>query len=158
MTNSTTSNTTISTTLSDSDTDDISTMQSLNELLGFHYYETRAVFNVDGKEIVYINPNFLGRASIYLDGELIHKCWTWLPGVISDITVEHENHEYRVFSRIRNWVTMSQKITLIVDDSKAQSKFNPVLGDLRGWTLVHALIGPFLLGGMVGFVAGYFGN
>ena len=157
MTNST-SNNTYSITAAINDDDDKSTMQSLNELLGLHYYATRAVFNIDGKELVYINPNFFGRASIYLDGELIYKGWTWLPGMISDITVQHQEHEYRVFSRIRNWVTMSQKITLIVDDSKAQSKFNPVLGGLKGVTLVHALLGPFLFGGMIGFVAGYFGN
>lgn len=129
------------------------TMQSLYDLLGFHYYKTRAVFNVDGKELVYVNDNLFGRANIYLDGDEIYKGWTWLPGMVSDITVNHQGHEYRVFSRVYNWISWAQKITVIVDDSKAQSKVDPVLGGLGAKALAHAIGGALALGGFAGFVA-----
>lgn len=157
MTNST-SNNTYSITAAINDDDDKTTMQSLKELVGLHYYETRAVFDVDGKELVYINDNFFGRVSIYLDGDQIYRGWSWLPGMISDITVQHDGHEYRVFSCLRNWVSWAHKVTLIVDDSKAQSKIDPVLGSLKGWSMVHALGGQFLLGGLTGFAITYFSN
>jgi hypothetical protein len=133
-------------------------MQSLKELVGLHFYETRAVFDVDGKELVYINDNFFGKASVYLNGEQIYQGWTWFPGMVSDITVQHDNHEYRVFSRILDWLYWSQKITLIVDDSRAQSKVDPVLKGLNGWSLAHAVVGQFLLGGLTGFAITYFSN
>lgn len=129
------------------------TMQSLYELLGLHYYKTRVVFDIEGKELVYTNDNFFGRASIYLEGDEIYKGWTWLPGMVSDITVNHQGHEYRVFSRVYNWVSWAQKITVIVDDSNAQSKVDPVLGGLDAKALLHVLFGALALGGLVGFTA-----
>ena len=49
------------------------TMRSLYELLGFHHFKTRAVFDVDGKELVYLSDNCLGRIKLYLDGHEIFK-------------------------------------------------------------------------------------
>lgn len=132
------------------------TMQSIYELLGFHYYKTRAVFDVDGKELVYMNDNVIGRVKIYLDGYEIHKGWTWLPGVLTDLTANYQGHDYRIFTRINNWLTLSQKITVIVDDSKAQTKLEPVLGGLKGMALFHSMVGPIVIGVLVGVAAKYF--
>lgn len=157
MTNSTSNNTT-SLEAHTNDSFEKTTMQSLYELLGLHYFKTRAVFDVDGKELVYMNDNFFGRVKIYLDGEEIYKGWTWFPGMMADVTAKHQGKEYRVFSRIINWVSYSQKITVIVDDSKAQSKIDPVLGGLDKLSVLHAVVGPFVLGGLLGFSVSFLGS
>ena len=130
------------------------TMQSLYELLGFHHWKTRAVFDVDGKELVYLSDNCVGRIKLYLDGNEIYKGWTWFPGMYCDVSANHEGHEYRVLASIKNWITYSQKITVIVDDSKAQSRIDPVLGSLSGLEILHAFAGLVAVGLCLGFGIG----
>lgn len=149
MTNTIANNTKSFSTTSDNSYDK-TTMQTLNELIGAHYYKTRAVFDVEGKELVYVSDNIWGRVKLYLDGEQIFNGWSCLPGMFTDIVVNYEGVEYRVLSRIKNWLTYAQKITLIVNDSKAQSKIDPVLGGVRGLELLHALLTPVLMGLLVG--------
>ena len=130
------------------------TMQSLYELLGFHHFKTRAVFDVDGKELVYVSDNCLGRIKLYLDGHEIFKGWTWFPGMYFDVTANHQGHEYRVLASIQNWITYSEKITVIVDDSKAQSRVDSVWGRLTGLEILDAFVGLVAVGFCIGFVIG----
>ena len=43
-----------------------STMSTLNEIVGFHYYTTRTVFECEGREVVFVNECMLGFVSIYI--------------------------------------------------------------------------------------------
>ena len=158
MTNSTT-DTTVSANKYTEEQTEKTTMQSLYELLGFHHFKTRAVFDVDGKELVYMSDNCLGRIKLYLDGDEIFRGWTWYPGMYCDVSANHEGHEYRVLASIQNWITYSQKITVIVDDSKAQSRIDPVLGRLTGLEILHAVAGLVAVGLCFGFgIGGIFGS
>lgn len=152
MTHSTFNNAHITT-----DDDYTNTMQSLSEFIGLHYYATRAVFDIDGNELVYFNDNFFGRISLYLNGEEIYKGWRFCSFIFSDIAGQRNGHEYRVISSIRNWFSCAQKITVIIDDSKAQSKVDPVLGGVKGKALLHAVGGSMLFGLFVGFSLSYLG-
>lgn len=135
--------------------EDKTTMQSLTELLGLHYYETRTVFDIDGQELVYLNDNLLGFIKVYLDGEEIYNGWEFISCCFSDVCIQHKDTEYRFISSIRNWLTCSQKVTVIVDDTKAQSKIDPVLGGLKGWDLAHAILGTVATGLILGFAFGF---
>ena len=131
-----------------------STMKTLNEITGFHYYTTRTVFEHEGNELVFVNESVLGFISIYINGKQVLRKWKVVSNFATDTTVNYEGVEYRFLSGIINWVTCGQRITLIVDDSKAQSKTDPVLSGLSGLQMAHALIAPFFVGMSVGFLAG----
>ncbi|MBL4672931.1 MAG: hypothetical protein JKX81_11785 [Arenicella sp.] len=129
-------------------------MSTLNEIVGFHYYTTRTVFECEGREVVFVNECMLGFVSIYIDGERVLRKWKVVSSFASDTSVVHDGVEYRFISGLTNWCTYAQRITMIVDGSKAQSKIDPGLSGLSGLQMTHALITPLLFGMSVGFLAG----
>jgi hypothetical protein len=130
-----------------------STMNTLNEIVGFHYYTTRTVFEYQGSEVVFVNEGMLGFVSIYIDGERVLRKWKIISSFATDTSVVHGGIEFRFISGITNWCTHEQRITMIVDGSKAQTKIDPVLSGLSGFQMAHALIAPFLLGMSIGVLA-----
>lgn len=130
-----------------------STMKTLNEITGFHYYTTRTVFDYEGNEVVFVNESMLGFISIYINGEQVLRKWKICSSFATDTTVHQGGIEYRFISGIINWVTCGQRITMIVNGSKAQSKIDAVLAGLSSLQIAHALIVPFLIGMSAGFIA-----
>lgn len=131
-----------------------SIMKTLNKIVGLHHYITRSVFECEGQEIVFVNENLLGFVSAYINGERVLRKWKVASTFTTDITVKYDGVEYRFISSVTDWVASVQKTTIIVNDSKAQSKTASVLTGLSGLKMAHALIVPLLTGILVGFLVG----
>jgi len=133
-----------------------SQMNSIQKLLGYQYYIWRVVFEHEGAEIVFINDFALGgRVRIYLDGELLHSSWSAVLGYYSDSTISHNGVCYRFIQRTTNCLTMAQEVTLYKDGVEIGRKVDEFWSAFSWKQLLHALMVPFALGGVVGFLVAW---
>ena len=154
------SKTKLSTTLeSTSNNDDglfINTMKSIKDLIAYDYYTSRAVFEHEGNEIVFINNGMIGRVKLYINGEELASRWALISDCSASISCRYDNHTYEVKSRINNLVTMAQKITLLVDKHGVDHKVDPRLAALDPKQLAHFFGGMVVLGIGIGLVLSLF--
>jgi len=120
------------------------TMQTIKKLIGYEYYTTRAVFEHNGNEIVYVNDGFMSRVKLYINGIDEATSWAMTSDLAASVSCRYTDHSYEVKSRITNLITMAQKVTLVVDGVEQTSKVDPRLAALSPKQLAH------FFGGMVG--------
>lgn len=132
------------------------TMDSLKKLVGYDYYTSRAVFEHEGNEIVFINDGMIGRVKLYINGNEETSYWPFASDFTSTVSCRYGEHHYAVNSRITNLISMAQKITLTVDGSVIESKHDPRLAALSLKQWAHLFGGFILMGAVVGAIISLF--
>ena len=132
-------------------------MKTLKQLLGYEYHVTSLAFELEDTELVFIN-NFLlgGQIRVYLDGELVLTRWTWALGWSSDSEFSHNGIPYRIFQKTTNWFTCAQEVTVYQNGVEVGRKVDGYLADLNWKQLLHAMIVPFIFGGIIGIISVWF--
>lgn len=132
------------------------TMRTIKHLIGYEYYTTRAVFEHNGNEIVYLNDGFMSRVKLYINGTDEATSWAVMSDLAASVSCHYDEHSYQVKSRITNLITMAQKVTLLVDGEEVMSKTDPRLAALRPKQLAHFFAGMVGLGLVIGGILSLF--
>lgn len=132
------------------------TMQTIKHLIGYEYYTTRAVFEHNGNEIVYLNDGFMSRVKLYINGTNEATSWALTSDIAASVSCRYDEHSYQVKSKITNLITMAQKVTLLVDGEEAASKVDPRLAALSPKQLAHFFAGMVGLGLVIGGILSLF--
>ena len=130
----------------------VNTMDSLKKLVGYDYYTSRAVFEHEGHEIVFINDGMIGRVKLYINGDEVTSYWPLASDFSTAVSCHYQGHHYSVKSRLTNFISMAQKITLEVDGDTIESKHDPRLAALSLKQWAHLFGGFVLMGAAVGGV------
>lgn len=126
------------------------TMKSLRELIGYDYYTSRTAFDSDGVEIVFVNEGLIGRIRIYVDGELIVSRFPLWSDWFSDTDFCAGEHRFRITSKMSNFLTSAQDVTLYADGVEVARKIDPRLAALNWRQNLHFCAGVMALGLLVG--------
>jgi len=129
------------------------TMKSIKELLAYDHFTSKAVFEHEGNEIVFINEGMVRSVKLYINGNEEASKWVLFSDCTASISSRYDEHSYSVKSQITNLITLAQKITFSVDGSETEVKFDPRLAAFDAKKLVHFFGVVMFLGGVVGLVA-----
>ncbi len=128
-------------------------MSFFKELIGYDLHTSRMVFNHDGVEVVFIHDFFLLKRRIYIDGELIfNRHSPWL-GFITDTEFEYKGRAFRIVTRVLNFLTLKQDVTVWVDGTQIGRKIDPFYVALSTPKKLHAILGLIGFGLVVGVMA-----
>lgn len=126
------------------------TMKSLRELIGYDYYTSRTAFDSNGSEIVFVNEGLIGRIRIYVDGEQVLSRFPMCSDWFSDTDFSFGEHRYRIVSKMTNWITCAQDVTLYADGVEVARKIDPRLAALNWRQNLHFCASVIALGLLVG--------
>jgi len=132
------------------------TMQTIKHLIGYQYYTTRAVFEHNGNEIVYLNDGFISRVKLYINGTNEATGWSMWSDIVASVSCRYDEHSYQVKSKMTNLITMAQKVTLLVDGKEVESKIDHRLAALSPKQLAHCFAGMVGLGLVIGGILSLF--
>ena len=132
------------------------TMQTIKHLIGYEYYTTRAVFEHNDNEIVYLNDGFMSRVKLYINGNNEATSWAMTSDLAASVSCRYDEHFYQVESKITNLITMAQKVTLLVDGQEVASKNDPRLAALSPKQLAHFFAGMVGMGLVIGGILALF--
>ena len=128
------------------------TMKTLRELIGYDYYTSRTAFDNSGSEIVFVNEGLIGRIRIYIDGEQVLSRFPMCSDWFSDTDFSVGQHQYRIISKMTNYITGAQDVTLYADGVEVARKADPRLAALSWRQKLHFIGSMMLIGLLIGFI------
>ena len=135
----------------ETDNGDGNIMKTIKDILGYNLHTSQMAFDHDGTEIVFINDLFIGVRKIYVNGELVVRKTSLVLGYFSESMFTHEGKQFLLIQRTTSCLTFAQKVQLYVDGKKTDEKTDGFYSALGWKQQLHAVLGPLLLGGIVGF-------
>lgn len=128
-------------------------MSVFKELIGYDLHTSRMVFNYDGIEIVFIHDFCLLKRRVYVNGELVFNRYSHWMGLITDAEFEYQGRAIRIITRVLNFLTMKQDVTVWVDGRQAGRKIDRFYAALSTVKKIHAVLGMVGFGVVVGLMA-----
>ncbi len=129
-------------------------MSKFKDIIGYDLHTSKVAFTHDGVEIAFIHDFFMIRRRVYVDGEQVFSRFSQCLGFFTDTEFNYRGNHFRLITRTRNYLSMRQDVTLWVDGHEVGRKTDRFYAALSLSKKFHAVLGPMLLGLVVGIFVG----